>query len=299
MNSSTILVIGKNGQLGRSFQAIAKVDQRYRWKFYSRNELDLTNSGFDTSLQKENFDILINCAAYTAVDKAESEKELCDQINSKAVASMAEVCRQKGALFIHFSSDYVYHNQLNRPLKEDDHTTPNGVYASSKLEGEKAVLAANIPGIIIRTSWVFSPYGKNFFHTMLHLASFKDKIQVVDDQIGSPTFAPDISEVVMKLLSNQSYVNTLIVEKKTDVINFSNEGVASWYDFAKAIFELKGMNIECNPISTSDYPTPAKRPSYSVLDKNKIRTLLGDFKIPHWKEALFKCFTQQSEVNAQ
>lgn len=293
MDKLRILVTGMNGQLGNSFREIALIEERYSWKFFSRNEVDLSDSGFIAVLKEEDFDILINCAAYTAVDQAESEADLCFRVNRDAVDMMAALCREKRAFFVHFSSDYVYHNNLNRPLREKDKTSPKGVYAQSKLEGENAVKSRKVAGLIIRTSWVYSATGKNFYNTMLRLATVKDTLNIVDDQIGTPTYAPHLVLAVLILLNNTTYIDNLRVANQTEIINFSNEGVASWYDFARTIFEVESIGVQCQPISTAQFPTPASRPYYSVLNKTKIRKLLGHHKIPHWQDAVRECYGQR------
>nr|WP_290934408.1 dTDP-4-dehydrorhamnose reductase [Haliscomenobacter sp.] len=219
--------------------------------------------------------------AYTAVDKAEQENELAFAINAHAPGILAEACWEKGVQLIHYSSDYVYHNGINRPLLETDPSMPRSIYAHSKLEGDKRVLAH--PGaLVFRTSWVYSSFGHNFVKTMLRLGQERDTLRVVNDQIGTPTYARDIARMSLQiLLSEQS-------GEQAGIFNYSNEGVCSWYDFARAIFDLSGIPCRVEPIPSTAYPTPAARPSYSVLDKSKFKAAFG-LEIPYWRDSLVEC----------
>ena len=223
---------------------------------------------------------LINCAAYTAVDRAEQEKDLAFQVNAEAVGVLAAICKENHTKFIHISTDYVFDGTATAPYKEDSLTNPQSVYGASKLEGEKQALQFNPAAIIIRTSWVYSEYGKNFVKTMLKLLSEKDEISVVNDQVGSPTYAADLAEAIMQIISAPLW--------QAGIYNYSNEGIISWYDFAVAIKELIGSTCRINPIPTSQYPTAAKRPAYSVLDKSKIKQAFK-IELKDWKQSLASC----------
>ena len=223
---------------------------------------------------------LINCAAYTAVDRAEQEKDLAFQVNAEAVGVLAAICKENHTKFIHISTDYVFDGTATAPYKEDSLTNPQSVYGASKLEGEKQALQFNPAAIVIRTSWVYSEYGKNFVKTMLKLLSEKDEISVVNDQVGSPTYAADLAEAIMKIISAPLW--------QAGIYNYSNEGIISWYDFAVAIKELIGSTCRINPIPTSQYPTAAKRPAYSVLDKSKIKQAFK-IELKDWKQSLASC----------
>jgi len=294
-----ILATGANGQLGSEIKHLIqnlKLNiQNCNFYFTNRNELDITNKlQIEEFVNNNNIKIIINCAAYTAVDKAEEEKELADLINHKAVKHLADISKKNDIFLIHISTDYVFDGKNYRPYKEDDKTNPQGIYGFTKLKGEEAFINSGARGIIIRTSWVYSSFGNNFVKTMLRLKD-KKELNVVFDQIGTPTYARDLAEAVLRILDvkcemlNSNNNLTSNIEHSTfdgvDVYHYSNEGVCSWYDFAKAIFELENIDIKINPIETKDYPTPAKRPYCSVLNKEKIKR---DFNIevPYWRESL-------------
>ena len=231
--------------------------------------------------------IVINCAAYTAVDRAEQEKDMAFQINGEAVGVLAAVCKEHDTKFIHISTDYVFDGTATVPYKEDSPTNPQSVYGASKLEGEKQALQFNPDTIIIRTSWVYSEFGKNFVRTMLKLMKEKEEINVVNDQFGSPTYAADLAEAILQIIVNLS-IHTSPRTTHGGIYHFSNEGVISWYDFAVAIKEITGSNCKINPIPTSQYPTAAKRPAYSVLDTSKIQQIFN-IKLNGWEESLAVC----------
>jgi len=281
-----ILVLGKNGQLGKSLYQLIQNSDDYTYTFLDSSEVDLTNSGSILGLSNKKFDVLVNAAAYTAVDKAEAEKDICFRINADAVEELAEICHQKGAILIHYSSDYVYHNTLRRPLKETDPTTPKNTYAASKLLGEVKIRNTTPNHIIIRTSWLFSEHGHNFVKTMLRLASGPAALRVVNDQVGSPTYASDLAQVTLLFLDK--------IRKHPDstevlgTFNFSNSGVTTWYGFAVEVFNQAHLQIAVTPIDTLDFPTAAERPPYSVLDCSKLSTTLG-FHIPSWQNGLIRC----------
>lgn len=299
-----VLVTGKNGQLGRSLQKVvedssAKLGMISEMAFtvVGRDELDLSSSGsIGAFFNNRRFDAMINCAAYTTVDKAESEPVLADKINHLAVAQLAEVAEQQGIPLIHVSTDYVFNGQGFKPYVETDATNPQNVYGLSKLKGEQAMLASGCTGAIIRTSWVYSEFGNNFVKTMLRVGKERDSLNVIFDQIGSPTYATDLAQAVLAILNPEFSLlddqqTSEIKHSKLNIYHFSNDGVCSWYDFAKAIFELCDISCQVNPIETKDYPTPAKRPHYSVMNKTKIKQL-PDLMIPYWRDSLKICLKE-------
>jgi len=280
MPKLNILVTGQNGQLGQSLAKIAKDYPQFDFIFLGREQLDLSQPAtLANALENIAFDIIINCAAYTAVDKAESEPELADAINHLAVEQLAQICNQRRATLIHISTDYVFDGKNYNPYIETDPVDPQGVYGITKLKGEQAMQAVNPKGAIIRTSWVYSEFGNKFVKTMLRLGAERDSLNVIYDQVGSPTYATDLAQAILALLSQPEQLN------QTQVYHYSNEGVCSWYDFAKAIFEMSGTRCKVNPIETKDYPTPAKRPHYSLMNKAKIKQ---DYliTIPYWRDSL-------------
>lgn len=286
MQKSSILVTGANGQLGKEFNALAGSFPQNKFIFLSKNELLIDH--FDdvkNAFKKYRPQYCINCAAYTAVDKAETEKELAWMVNAEAVTILASVCKDFNARFIHFSTDYVFDGNATDPYKEDDPTNPQSVYGYSKLQGEQDALLANTDSIIIRTSWVYSRFGKNFVKIMLKLMSERDEINVVNDQIGSPTYAADLAEVTMQIIES---CQLSAVTCQPGIYHYSNTGTISWFDFATAIKEISGSTCKINPIPTSQYPTTAKRPAYSVLDKTKIQQTFG-IELKEWKESLKVC----------
>ena len=283
-----ILVIGKNGQLGRSIQKIVSEDnsQNKNWFiFVGRDELDLSSEDNITNYfnGKGKFDIIINCAAYTAVDKAEEEQEVANQVNHLAVKQLAQIVNEQQAKLIHISTDYVFDGESDKPYVEEDTTNPINVYGKTKLAGEKAlqkIMPTN--ATIIRTSWVYSEYGNNFVKTMLKLGKERDELNIVSDQIGSPTYAADLAEVILKIVGNESYQDK---ERLTEIYHYSNKGEISWYDFAKEIFKIAEINCKVNPITTQQYPTPAKRPKNTSMSKINI---INQYKIKekNWKKSL-------------
>ena len=291
-----ILVTGSNGQLGSEIRYLVINNlisniQSYKFFFTDKEELDITNKEqIKNFINQNNIDLIINCAAYTAVDKAEEEKELADLINHKAVKYLAEISKVKDIILIHISTDYVFDGKNYRPYKEDDKTNPQSVYGMTKLKGEEAFIKSQAKGIIIRTSWVYSSFGANFVKTMLRLKD-KKELNVVFDQVGTPTYARDLAKAILEII-NRNFEK--LKSFKAEIFHFSNEGVCSWYDFAKAIFEIKGIDIKVNPIETKDYPTPAKRPHYSVLNKSKIKKEFC-LEIPYWRNSLKKCLKEINE----
>ena len=281
-----VLVTGANGQLGQSLQFIAGNYPAIQFVFCSSSDLDITNKQNCQAVfsqYKPNY--CINSAAYTAVDKAESEQEKAQSINVIGAKNLAEVCAAFSTKLLHVSTDFVFDGNKTKPYTETDIPNPTGVYGQTKLDGEKAIQQTFDNYFIIRTSWVYSQFGNNFMKTMLRLASERDTLSVVNDQIGTPTNALDLAEALVKIIAF-SYLS--FGEGRGEVFgiyNFSNEGQCSWYDFAKKIFEIHKIKINLLPIPTSSYPTPAKRPSYSVLDKSKIKTVFG-VAVKDWDESL-------------
>jgi dTDP-4-dehydrorhamnose reductase len=280
-----ILVTGANGQLGSEIKLISKKYTEFNFIFTDIHELDLTSSSKIEAFFSENsIDLIINCAAYTSVDLAETEKELAELINVEAIRFLANIATTKKIKVIHISTDYVFDGTHYRPYKEDEMTSPNSVYGRTKLQGEQALKNSGADYIIIRTSWLYSAFGNNFVKTILRLSSERNDLNVVADQIGTPTYAADLAEVLLKIASN--YNKTGVFKK--DIYHYSNQGVCSWYDFATEIVELSNNNCKINAIETHRYPTPAKRPFFSVLCKDKIKKTF-DIEIPHWKSSLKKC----------
>ena len=293
-----ILVTGSNGQLGMELQQLAAADPSVQFIFTNRSDFPLDDfdaiNNFITVNQPQYF---INCAAYTAVDKAESEKELAYKINAESAGVIAGACKANNVQLIHISTDYVFNGMGSTPYKEDDATDPVNFYGSSKLEGEKKVMQLSPGSIIIRTSWVYSEFGKNFVKTMLRLMADKEQVSVVNDQSGTPTYAADLAEAILKIIStleNPTHHSPLTTH--SGIYHFSNEGHITWYDFAVAIKELSGSPCIVNPISTSQFPTAAKRPFYSVLDKTKIQQTFG-VKVNNWKTSLAVCMERLKKNN--
>lgn len=286
---SNILVTGAKGQLGSEIRALSVLYPQHEFTFTDRTTLDLSNlCKMENFFDDHTFDAIINCAAYTAVDKAESEKELADTINHRFVSMLAKIAKRNNAALIHISTDYVFNGEHHRPYIESDPTNPQGVYGRTKRDGENAILSvAPSNTVIIRTSWVYSSFGNNFLKTMLRLGKERDDLGVIFDQVGTPTYARDLAQTILEILP-------IIKNESPEIYHYSNEGVASWYDFAKSIFELSGITCQLNPITTDQYPTPAKRPHYSLLNKIKIKT---DFEItiPYWRDSLKECLITLGE----
>lgn len=276
-----ILVTGSNGQLGKELQEIAPSFPFFDFIFLSRADLPIHHFELVRNFFKGYHpQYLINCAAYTAVDRSEQEKDKAFQVNGEAVGVLAAICKEQHCKFIHISTDYVFDGTSSVPYKEDSPTNPQSVYGASKLEGEKQALQFNSDSLIIRTSWVYSEFGKNFVKTMLKLLREKEEINVVNDQIGSPTYAKDLAEAILQIISSQDW--------QPGIYNYSNDGVISWFDFAEHIKKLSGSSCKINPIPTSGYPTAAKRPAYSVLDNSKIQQTFN-IGTKDWKKSLTQC----------
>jgi len=288
-----IIVTGSKGQLGRSIQKLSSGYPELSFIFTDIEELDICDQvQVNNFLSTENPALVINCAAYTAVDKAEKEVVMAGKINHHAVANLALACKKTGARLIHISTDYLFDGSKSAPYNEKDIVKPRSVYGITKLEGETAILRSEIKAIIIRTSWLYSEFGTNFVKTMLRLGRERDQVGVVSDQIGTPTYAGDLATLLLDIVQKTVADSRAFVP---GIYHYSNEGVASWYDFAKAIFEYQ-QEITCrvNPIDTLSYPTPAARPAYSVLNKSKIKTTFG-LGIPYWRDSLKLCLLRLSE----
>jgi dTDP-4-dehydrorhamnose reductase len=282
-----IVITGSSGQLGRCLQDTTNQYSEFKYKFVDVDELDISDEQ-QTQYFFDNYkpDFCINTAAYTAVDKAEEDTQKAFDVNAKGAKNLATACLKHNTVLIHISTDFVFDGSKTTPYKESDFPNPISIYGSSKLEGEKQIQAILPKHIIIRTSWLYSPFGSNFVKTMLRLAETKTKLNVVNDQIGTPTNAYDLAQAIMHIISK----NILLEENNEfetfyGTYHFSNEGSCSWYDFAKKIFDINKINIDLRPIPTSSYPTPAKRPMYSVLDKTKIKAVFG-IQIKSWEESL-------------
>ena len=283
-DKTTILVTGANGQLGSEIRQLSAKYPLYSFLFATKDHLPIENTdAVKTFFDKQQLDFCINCAAYTAVDKAENEKEKAFLINADAAGVLASICNDHQAKLIHISTDYVYDGSSKQPLKEDDAVAPLNVYGWSKLKGEELVLNRCPSSLIIRTSWVYSAYGSNFVKTMLRLFRERESVNVVNDQYGCPTYAADLADVIMKF-----------IEKKEDesgyygIVNYCNSRITTWFDFALAIKNYVNSSCEIIPVSTSEYPVGARRPLYSVLNTSKVREILK-IKIPYWKNSLHRC----------
>lgn len=273
-----IIVTGANGQLGSELRDLLTLESGYECYFLDRKQLPLDQVFIiQDILGMYQPDIIINAAAYTAVDKAESDKETADKVNNLACEEIAQYCRINNVKLISISTDYVFNGSSSVPIKEDEKTDPINYYGLSKLNGENVILKWCPDAIIIRTSWVYSTYGNNFVKTMIRLMSEKDQISVINDQIGSPTYAKDLAEAIITILKSNNWVS--------GIYNYSNEGEISWYDFAVEIKKIFNFNCEIIPIPTIQYPTPAERPKFSLLDKAKIKETYK-LNIPQWNESL-------------
>jgi dTDP-4-dehydrorhamnose reductase len=275
-----ILVTGSDGQLGSELRFLSNKYKSYKYFFTDKDELDICNIN---SLQKfvnnSKINVIVNCAAYTAVDKAETEPELAHKINFLGTKNLALIAKKNHCKLVHISTDYVFDGTKISAYNEEDNPNPQSVYGKTKLLGEKTLKIINPENcIIIRTSWVYSKFGNNFVKTMLRLGLDREEINVVVDQVGSPTYAFDLAQMILQIIPK-------IKNKKTTIFHYANDGFCSWADFATEIFKISNINCKVNPITTLDYPTPAKRPSFSVMNKSKIEEFF-DLKIPRWKESL-------------
>ena len=298
-----VLVTGSNGQLGSELRELvghastnSATDvltgcNRYEYVFADRATLDITDkTAINKFVINHNIKIIVNCASYTAVDKSESDFDAADAINHIAVANMATIAKQNNIKLMHVSTDYVFDGENYRPYVESDITNPQGVYGVTKLAGEQAIQAINPPNaIIIRTSWVYSYYGANFVKTMIKLGAARDSLGVIFDQVGSPTYAKDLAVAIVEIIDKKDMLSANGEgDNAVEIYNYSNEGVASWYDFAKEIMSIADIDCDINAIETIEYPTPAKRPHYSLLNKKKIKDTYS-ITIPYWKDSLKDC----------
>lgn len=280
---ANILITGANGQLGSEFQkrTFSLLDEIF---YTDVEELDITDlKAVISFIERHDIDTIINCAAYTAVDRAEEDREKAVKVNRDAVANLAKAATKLGCLLIHISTDYVFDGNHDVPYTEKDPVNPQTVYGQTKLEGEQAIKSSGCMYLIIRTAWLYSGFGNNFVKTMLRLADERKEINVVNDQWGTPTYAGDLADAIIRILERNE------LPELEGIYHYTNEGVCNWYDFAKEIIELSGKDCIVRPISTEQYPTKAKRPAYSVLDKTKIKKVF-DLEIPDWKDALKRFF---------
>lgn len=283
-----ILVTGSNGQLGSEIRELSS-NYSYNFFFTDRNSIDITNKeDIRNFCQRNNINAIINCAAYTAVDKAQSDEINADLVNRKAVKKLALVSQELNIKLVHISTDYVFDGRNFKPYCEEFQTNPQGIYGKTKLDGENEMRDINPKNsIIIRTSWVYSSFGNNFVKTMLRLGKEKESLGVIFDQVGTPTYARDLAKTILDILPK-------IENQKVEIYNYSNEGVLSWYDFAKEIMKMAKLNCIINPIETFQYPTPAKRPHFSLLNKSKIKSTFN-IEIPYWKDGLDDCLKRLGE----
>ncbi len=280
-----VLITGANGQLGTSLKNLQKDFPKIDFVYTDVDDLDITNKEeLKKFLSSQKFDYLVNCAAYTAVDKAEEDQENARLLNVKAVELLAGFSKKYNFKIIHISTDYIFGCKNFRPYTEEAIPSPQSVYAATKYDAEKILTELSDNAVILRTSWLYSEYGNNFAKTILKLAKDRDELRIIADQIGTPTYAGDLASAILTVITN--YPKT----QKTEVYHFSNQGIASWYDFAVEIVSLSGLKCKITPIRTEEYPLPAKRPFYSVMDKRKY-TRAFTAKIPHWKQSLKSCIT--------
>jgi dTDP-4-dehydrorhamnose reductase len=289
-----ILVTGSKGQLGSEIQELVNggatsVVQKSTFFFTDRENLDITDiNAVRTFVETNAINAVINCAAYTAVDKAETDEVNANAVNHLAIRNLAQIAKEKNLRLIHVSTDYVFDGTNFKPYTEDDVTNPKSVYGKTKLDGENALKEINpLNAVIIRTSWVYSSFGANFVKTMLRLGKEKESLGVIYDQVGTPTYARDLAKAILEILPKMK-------NEKLEIYNYSNEGVLSWYDFAKEIMRMAKLNCQINPIETKEYPTPAQRPHYSLLNKSKIKKEFGII-IPYWKDSLDACLKKMGE----
>lgn len=278
-----ILVTGANGQLGSELRELSAKYTDYEFTFTDVAELDITSiDSLNAYFQSQpKFDFLINCAAYTAVDAAESNQELAFKLNTTAVDMLVEMAGKYGFFLIQISTDYVFDGEKNRPYDEEDVPIPSSIYGKTKNDAERLILYSDIRAIVIRTAWLYSTYGKNFVKSMIKYGTERDELNVVFDQVGTPTYAADLADAILQILPQLQ----AMPKPYTDLFHYTNEGVCSWYDFTQHILRHENINCRVNPIRSEQYPTPAKRPAFSVLDKSKIKTKFG-ITIPYWTDSL-------------
>jgi len=279
----TILITGSKGQLGNEMQVISKRYPQFNYLFTDVDDLDICNqTAVELFFSENRISFVVNCAAYTAVDKAEEDVDLCYKINEQAVRILGDISAKYGAKIIHVSTDYVFDGTAHLPYTEDMPVCPATVYGKSKLAGEDALLSVSPDSVILRTSWLYSSFGNNFVKTMLKLGKERDSLNVIFDQIGTPTYAGDLADAIMKIITSGSFI--------PGVYHYSNEGVCSWYDFTKAIHRIAGINCNVLPIESKTYPAKTPRPHYSVLNKQKIKTTY-QMEIPYWEDSLMRCIS--------
>lgn len=287
-----ILVTGGNGQLGRSLQTVIEPGED-RYIFTDVDTLDITDrNAVEEILDKEKIDIIVNCAAYTNVDAAEDDVDKARILNSGAPAILASEISARNGFLIHISTDYVFDGKGNTPITEDASISPIGVYGKTKADGERLISGITDQFIIIRTAWLYSEFGHNFVKTMLRLTDEKDELKVVSDQTGTPTYASDLAKTIVDIISSRKY------SKYPGLYHFTNEGVCSWYDLAHEVNSIAGHDCKVNPCLTSEYPTKARRPAYSVLSKRKIKEIFS-IDIPYWRDSLSSCISNIKQTNAE
>lgn len=282
MGKTKILVTGANGQLGSELRELSNKYADYDFTFTDVADLDITSvDALNAFFSKDKFDFVINCAAYTAVDAAESNQELAFRLNTTAIDLLVEMAGKYGFFLVQISTDYVFDGEKNNPYTEDDVPIPSSTYGKTKLEAERLIIYSDINAIVIRTAWLYSTYGKNYVKSMIKYGNERDEMNIVFDQVGTPTYARDLADTILAIVPQ--------LQKKEkpyrEIFHYTNEGVCSWFDFTKQIYNHEGINCKVNPIRTCDYPTPAQRPAYSVLDKTKIKKTFG-IDIPYWTDSL-------------
>lgn len=284
-----ILITGANGQLGNEMRRVSAASSNH-YIFTDVAELDITNPDAIRKMVNDNhIEVIVNCAAYTNVDKAEDDYEMADLLNNKAVENLAVAAKEVDATLIHVSTDYVFQGDRNIPCCEDWETNPLGVYGKTKLAGEQSLQRVGCKYLIFRTAWLYSSFGKNFVKTMQQLTADRDSLKVVFDQVGTPTYARDLADVIFKVIEEELF-------DKQGIYHFSNEGVCSWYDFAKEICALSGNTCDIQPCHSDEFPSKVKRPHFSVLDKTKLKSAFN-IKVPYWKDSLIKCINELKENN--
>lgn len=284
-----ILITGANGQLGNEMRRVSAASSNH-YIFTDVAELDITNPDAIRKMVNDNrIEVIVNCAAYTNVDKAEDDYEMADLLNNKAVEYLAAAAKEVDATLIHVSTDYVFQGDRNIPCCEDWETNPLGVYGKTKLAGEQSLQRVGCKYLIFRTAWLYSSFGKNFVKTMQQLTADRDNLKVVFDQVGTPTYARDLADVIFKVIEEEQF-------DKQGIYHFSNEGVCSWYDFAKEICDLSGNTCDIQPCHSDEFPSKVKRPHFSVLDKTKLKSAFN-IKVPYWKDSLIKCINELKENN--
>ena len=281
-----VLVTGANGQLGNELRRRASGGGSCRYVFTDVAELDITDlEAVRRCMDAEGISVVVNCAAYTNVDKAEDDVVVADAINHLAVGNLALACRERDAVLLHVSTDYVFGGRGNVPYREEDATCPLGVYGRTKLAGEQAVVESGCRYLVFRTAWLYSAYGHNFVKTMLRLTAERERLSVVFDQVGTPTYAGDLADLLYAIVEEGLYAG------KEGIYHFSDEGVCSWYDFAKEIASQSGHGCDIQPCHSDEYPSRVRRPAYSVLDKTKVKAAFG-WRVPYWKDSLARCLRE-------